>query len=264
MIFELLKKSLRVDFSKPIDISLPLLGGTDTVNCYHAAPVQYDTIQVGDFVGSTKLGGSCNYQRISFTPHGNGTHTECYGHISEDGATIQACLQQFMFFALLVSVPIEKNAALDDCVALQNLQKSIAQVLDFESFKAKKIEALLIRTLPNEDTKRKKHYSNTNPPYLEAKIGNFLVDLGIKHLLLDLPSVDKEWDNGALSAHRAFWNLPARYEKINQQEIRKDCTITELIFVPNEVQDGHYLLNLQLSSFESDASPSKPILYELL
>jgi hypothetical protein len=36
-----------------------------------------------------------------------------------------------------------------------------------------------------------------------------------------------------------------------------------MIFVPNEVADGIYLLNLQIASFENDASPSKPILYSI-
>jgi hypothetical protein len=36
-----------------------------------------------------------------------------------------------------------------------------------------------------------------------------------------------------------------------------------MIFVDNEVKDGSYLLNLQIASFENDASPSKPILFEI-
>jgi hypothetical protein len=44
---------------------------------------------------------------------------------------------------------------------------------------------------------------------------------------------------------------------------RMDCTITELIFVENEVRDGSYLLNLQMASFVNDASPSKPVLYKI-
>ena len=40
-------------------------------------------------------------------------------------------------------------------------------------------------------------------------------------------------------------------------------TITELIYVPEEVTDRQYLLNLQIAPFENDASPSKPILYAI-
>jgi hypothetical protein len=36
-----------------------------------------------------------------------------------------------------------------------------------------------------------------------------------------------------------------------------------MIFVNNEVKDGSYILNLQMASFENDASPSKPVLYQI-
>jgi len=83
-----------------------------------------------------------------------------------------------------------------------------------------------------------------------------LVKKGIKHLLVDLPSVDREEDGGELKAHKAFWNF--------NDKVRKDATITELIYVPNKVKDGTYLLNLQIAPFENDATPSKPILYKIL
>ena len=77
--------------------------------------------------------------------------------------------------------------------------------------------------------------------------------MGIKHLLIDLPSVDKEKDNGELKGHKAFWNYNGK--------LRKDCTITEFIYVSNKIEDGTYFLNLQIAPFENDATPSKPILY---
>ena len=99
-------------------------------------------------------------------------------------------------------------------------------------------------------------YSNTNPPFIEANAVEFLVKNGVEHLLIDTPSIDKEKDDGKLLAHHAFWEYPE-----NTQIHR---TISELVFVPNHVKDGVYLLNIQIASFESDASPSKPILYEIL
>jgi len=79
------------------------------------------------------------------------------------------------------------------------------------------------------------------------------VNKGVKHLLVDLPSVDREKDAGALLAHKAFWNF--------EGEVRTDATITEFIFVPNAIVDGTYYLNLQVAPFENDASPSRPVLY---
>jgi hypothetical protein len=42
-----------------------------------------------------------------------------------------------------------------------------------------------------------------------------------------------------------------------------DCTITELAFVPDDVKDGLYLLNLQVAPFDNDAAPSRPLLFRL-
>ena len=73
-------------------------------------------------------------------------------------------------------------------------------------------------------------------------------------MLIDLPSVDKEQDGGALAFHHAFWNVPDKPQT--------NKTITELIYVPNEASDGLYLLELQLSNFTNDAAPSRPLLYK--
>ncbi|WP_205503617.1 cyclase family protein [Rufibacter psychrotolerans] len=234
---------------QPLDISLPLALGPDTVNCFWAEPVQVETITVGSFVGSVALGGSTNYQRVHLTPHGNGTHTECYGHISPDpAATLDNCLPRFLFVAQVVSVTPQRQKNGDWVVMSQEV---VAQLNE-----SNLPEALVLRTLPNEESKRTAHYSGTNPTYLEPALAEFLALKDIEHLLLDLPSVDREEDGGALLAHRAFWQYPSA--------TRRNATITELIFVPDHVPDGLYLLNLQVTSLVLDASPSKPVLYALV
>jgi kynurenine formamidase len=114
---------------------------------------------------------------------------------------------------------------------------------------------LIIRTLPNNPTKLTRQYSGTNPPYLDPEAANWMVEKGIEHLLLDVPSVDREDDGGKLSAHHAFWQYP--------HNTRLECTITELIYVPASVPDGNYFLNIQIASFENDASPSKPLIFKI-
>ena len=110
--------------------------------------------------------------------------------------------------------------------------------------------------MPNSDTKKSKKYSNTNWAYLLEEAAAYIKEVGIKHLLIDLPSVDKEKDEGKLLAHKAFWNYPLAP--------RLDATITEFIYVPSSILDGSYILNLQIASFENDATPSKPILYKVI
>jgi hypothetical protein len=96
---------------------------------------------------------------------------------------------------------------------------------------------------------------------LSEEAAIFIRESGIQHLLIDLPSVDKEHDEGKLLAHKAFGNV----KNVNHlnPDARLNATITEMIFVNEEVKDGSYLLNLQIASFENDASPSKPILFAL-
>lgn len=234
----------KADLAQPMDISIPLRNGTENPNCYYADPVEFKTIRSGDFIGSVAEGGTVNYQSVRLTPHGNGTHTECYGHISSDGVTINECLKSFHFIAQLISIT-PKDKGEDKIVLLKDLER---QLLDG-------IEAVVIRTLPNDLTKLERHYSGTNPPYLEGEIGNFLKEKGVKHLLTDLPSVDREVDQGKLAVHRSFWDTAGN--------VRKDASITELVFINNLISDGIYLLNLQITSLEMDASPSKPVLFNL-
>lgn len=237
------------DPAAPLDLSLPLGPGPEQVNCFWAEPVSIEAIRVGSFVGSVRAGGSTNYQRVSLTPHGNGTHTECYGHIASEApeATLPACLTRFLFVAELVSLPLRPAENGDVLVRLADVQAALAD--------ADAPEAVIFRTLPNDGDKRTRQYSGSNPPYPEPGIGAWLAGCGVQHWLLDLPSVDRELDEGRLENHHQFWCYPAA--------ARREATITELIFVPDHVPDGRYLLNLQVTSLASDASPSKPVLYAL-
>jgi len=239
-------KKRKVDFSKPMDISIPLRAGAENVNAFYMPPVKIQPFRAGEFVGDVNQGGSCNVMDIFFNPHGNGTHTECVGHISKERYTINQCLQTFFFFAKLISVkPVREDG--DLLIRREQLENALPE---------EKPEALIIRTIPNGTEKLNFQYSGTNPAYLHAEAALFLRESGIKHLLLDLPSVDREDDGGKLMAHHAFWNYPSA--------TRLDATITELIFVPDEIPDGNYFLNIQIASFENDASPGKPVLYPFI
>jgi arylformamidase len=241
-------KNYRADLSHPIDISIPVNAGAQkNPNCYWAEPVTFETITADNFIGSVTAGGSVNYKKLTITPHGNGTHTECYGHIAADAtATINACLKQYHSIAELITVSPEPLANNDLVISLDQVKRKLHY---------KKTDSLVIRTLPNDNSKKVRQYSGTNPPYLHHELLAYLNQVGIQHILTDLPSVDKEIDGGKLLAHKAFWEFP--------EAIRKNCTITELIYVDNSIPDGLYLLNLQIISLEMDASPSKPTLFKL-
>lgn len=240
-------KSYKADLSKPIDISIPLRAGIHNVNAWHAEPVKIEPVRVGDWVGEVKSGAPVNFRNIFFNPHGNGTHTECVGHISKEDYSINQCLKQFFFIAEVISILPDELANGDKVITAEHIKNCLED---------KRPEALAIRTVSNPISKLDMQYSDTNPPYITAEAMSYIVAIGVKHLLVDMPSVDREKDEGKLTAHHIFWNYPEHTETAR--------TITEMIYVPNTVLDGSYLLNLQIASFENDATPSKPVLFQLV
>ncbi len=235
-----------VDLSKPLDISIPLRGNAPNVNAWYLDPPRIEPHTEGEFVGKVSEGASTNFNNIFFNPHAHGTHTECVGHITKEFHSVNNTLPYYFFLAELVTVAPEKHHE-DFVITKKQLQNTLG---------TKKREAIVIRTLPNSKRKLSRQYSNTNPPYLLEEAAQFLVDKEISHLLIDLPSVDKEKDAGALLAHKAFWGFSGK--------LRKKATITEFIFVANTIADGTYFLNLQIAPFENDASPSRPVLYGII
>lgn len=240
-------KEYRVDFFQPIDISMPLSTNENSTRAWYQDAIKMEPVRMGNWVGDVNEGGSVNFRTITFNPHAHGTHTECVGHISKEFYTINQNLKRFFFIAELITVLPETLENGDFVISKRNLELALE--------KDSKAEAVIIRTLGNGPGKLHTNYSNTNPPYLLKEAVDFLNTKGILHLLIDMPSIDRESDGGKLEAHHAFWQYPlnTHFEK----------TITEMIYVPNEVNDGLYLLNLQIAPFENDASPSKPVLYKV-
>jgi kynurenine formamidase len=246
-------ETIQVDLSTPIDISIPLSNTEDNPIAWYIDKPIIEPVKFDEWVGKVSSGmSSTNFNNILFNPHGHGTHTECLGHITHNFYSVNQSLKQFFFTAELVSVELEDQEG-DFVITKAAIETAL---------NGKKPEAIVIRTLPNDADKVSRKYSHTDPPFLAEDAALFLRESGIQHLLIDLPSVDKEKDEGKLLAHKAFWNV-TDVKNLNA-DARLNCTITEMIFVADEVKDGSYLLNLQMASFENDASPSKPVLYSIL
>lgn len=239
-------KKVSVDLSRPLDISIPIRNSEYNVNAWYLGPPKIKPVEFDGWTASVKEGASINFNMIEFNPHSHGTHTETAGHITEKVHSINRYLKQFFFLAEVITVAPEKKDE-DLIISRKQLQFALGN---------KKREAVVIRTLPNTRDKLTRQYSNTNPPYMTEEAAEYLRKKGIKHLLIDLPSVDREKDDGELKAHHAFWDVDGK--------LRYDATITEFIYVSNSILDGPYLLNLQIAPFENDASPSKPVLYKIL
>jgi len=239
-------RKLQIDLSKPLDISIPMRASKSNVNAWYIDEPKIEPVVIDEWKASVAEGASINFNNIQFNPHAHVTHTECVGHITEKVYSVNQNLKQFFFLAEVISVAPEKWMD-DTVISKKQLQFALGN---------KKRDAVVIRTLPNLKEKLSRQYSHSNWTYLKEDAVELLVKKGIKHLLIDLPSIDREEDGGELRGHKVFWNYSGK--------LRKDCTITELIYVPNKVDDGTYFLNLQIAPFENDATPSKPILYKVI
>lgn len=237
-------KNYKADLAVPYDISLAVAPGEGHVRAWYLPPVVMEPVRMGDWIGAVASGASVNFRNILFNPHGHGTHTETVGHISPEIHSVNTFFREFFCFADLVSIsPFEQDG--DRIILRGQLASACPDTAD----------AVIIRTLPDDPGKCNRDYSHTNPPYLHHDAAAWLRERGVRHLLIDTPSVDREEDGGNLLAHHAFWNYPERP--------RLDATITELVYVGSEIPDGRYFMNLQVAPVENDAAPSRPLLFSL-
>ena len=258
---EIGNKKYNVDFSKGIDISIPLNFNGVQPNTYGVERASSKPFQDGNFIGDTRKGGPCNFETYSFTPHCNGTHTECIGHITDERIDILSSLNEEMIPATLISISPKSTTenynpklnAEDLVITKQELENKLKDI------NPNFLNALIIRTIPNSESKKNRDYMKDIPAFFSIDAMEYIVSLGIQHLLVDTPSVDRLLDDGHLSAHNIFWETKGKQFNLNA----KNKTITEMIFASENIKDGIYLVNLQIPAFVSDAAPSRPIIYKI-
>jgi len=259
-------QTYQIDAANPLDISIPLAFDALQPNIFGVEKAASKAYEDSHFVGDTRRGGSCNFENIYLNPHCNGTHTECVGHLTNERISVQECLQEAFMLADLITVSPENALETDDTYSVkldENDRMITRRSIQNSKLNIQNSNALIIRTLPNDESKRSRDYSLQNPPFLSLQAMKFIVESGIRHLLVDLPSLERLDDEGKLANHRIFWNVePGAFEKNAQTKLNN--TITEMVYVPEEVADGQYLLNLQIAPFVSDASPSRPLLFQIL
>ena len=255
------------DLSKPLDIAIPQDFSARQPRHFGAPQASTRPFSVPGFPGSVAQGASCNCSVITLIPHCNGTHTECAGHLTIQPLDAYRQVPPGLVPALLTTVePVDAQRALettepapragDKLITRGSLERSWPDTLPFQP------RALVIRTLPNEPGKMQRDYTAGTPPYLSREAAEFLVTRGIEHLVVDLPSIDRAHDEGLLSTHRVFFGLPRGSHSL-QSARRAGSTVTELAFIPDEIADGPYLLQIQAPAIGGDAVPSRPLLYML-
>lgn len=235
------------DLSSGIDITIPFMNGGAGPNCFYAPLFEAAPLKSGDFIGSTDKGSPVNFYNVSINPHGNGTHTECVGHILSGDYFIKDVCPVNPVSAQLVTLYPQRLDNGDLVIVKDQIES-----LDVHNG----VSALVLRTMPNHMDKKSRMYSGTNPPYIDHEAIKAIVDLGIDHLIVDLPSVDREEDEGKILGHKAFWGVGG------QIDIKK--TITELVFIDNVIKDGLFLCSISAVPFELDAAPSRLVLFPMI
>ena len=258
----------RVVSDRGTDISLPLDFHGDQPAHFGAPPATAAPLHVGEFIGDTSQGGSCNCETLTLVPHCNGTHTESVGHLATPLLSVSQLAVEALIPTLLVSVEDEPAG---DCGETADPRPRPGDTMITAAALSAAVQrsghrpqsGLVIRTLPNDPGKRARNYAvGAPPPYLSSQAAELLVAWQVRHLLVDLPSIDRTHDEGRLSGHRRFWGL-AQGDSLAGQATRPEATITEMVFAPNRLADGLYAMSLQIAPFVTDAAPSRPLLFPL-
>lgn len=262
------KQEYVTDLGLGQSIAITMLPNGNQPNHFGAPECNSRTLVSGDFIGDTTQGGSCNVNQLSIIPHCNGTHTESVSHIINELIPVHKSIERTLFPCALISIKPTNASHNQDryhpSIDSENLVITKTQLVDhLKNYSDEQIEGLVIRSLPNSFSKKSQVYdSNHYPVYLTNDAMTYLFERNIKHLLVDFPSVDKMYDEGLLTNHRIFWNIEAGKNSLSKKTMTNK-TITEMIFVDDEIQDGFYLCNLQTPEIETDAVPSRPELYPL-
>jgi arylformamidase len=252
----------KVDTTAFHDLSIPYNFEGEQPNFYDVDRGSVRPFDSGDRKWSTKLGAGCNVMEIALNVHCTGTHTETVGHLSQNPVPIREVLTDVLFPAGLITVTPTKYAPTpkryhvevgDDELVIERIQ--VEQGLD--SAELSGVSALIIRTLPNDISKLSRRYTQHPAPFFTHGAMELIRESGIRHLVVDLPSVDRADDGGILGNHRIFWGLDMN-APVNP-ETPSTRTITEMAYIPDELVDGLYFLSLQIPGLMLDAAPCRPL-----
>ena len=230
-------RAYAVDLQAAVDISAPVVFNAEQDGPFGAPPPHSHPLRVGDFVGSVALGGSCNCDVSTLCVHTAGTHTECVGHILQQPVHICDVLRNAasgLLPATLITVQpqlaprsaagqSEVEAEFDRVITRHDVASALA------TEDAAFLTAVIVRTQHPGDA--------ATPAHFAPQAVRYLLEIGVQHLLTDLPSLDRV-DDAALTGHRIFWQTGPRG---SENPAAADCarTVTELTRIPKNVADGH-------------------------
>ena len=236
-----------IDSSRGIDLSVKNLFDGKNPVFFGANQPSILPVQSSEFIGDVKQGGTCNVFSASVDIHCTGTHTECIGHVKDSNIQVPDVCPSGFIFSQLISVSPEAADRTNDSYHIELSTDLIITKHILEEKIAESHKALILRTLPNMESKKSRNYDKHPAPFFTNDAIDYLNELAIEHLLVDLPSIDKADDNGQLGNHHLFF--------------KQGKTISELLYIPNSVSDGFGFLQIQIPNWGLDAAPSRPIFY---
>lgn len=258
-------ENIRIDLGRGTSLAIALDPHGLQPSFFAPGPATARPLRVRDYVGDVSQGGSCNAEVLEYIPHCHGTHTECRAHLLKNAGHVLGLIDQKPCLAVLVSLhgtPLEETAESGITETRRHeLLLTLGELkAQMRAFPAHKIDALIIRTLPNDVSKCERNYADFETyPVLSKESIAWLAEQDLLHLLIDAPSLDRADDSGKLNNHRCWWGLGHKGEANDPKWVAR--SVTEMIFVPDDTPDGHYWLNIELQPLISDAVSSRPVIY---
>jgi len=258
-------RSRRFAIGSPISASRdvllkPFVKSTQSSNAFFIPLPQARTLEFeGQFVGDVERGGSCNVDILSYVPHGI-THLETSAHIlgaASAPPTVKDIPPQHLSgIALLIDLThLETNPG--SRIPWDAVEEKLKQNVLPVSMLAIKTKASMLP--PDYDFSGNDFLSVS--PSAARGIHDYEVTINgtadpstilqrrIDCLILDLPSIDPEEDQGKLLAHRRFFGLPDTGHDAQDPEKR---VLVELARFEN-LSEGYYFVTVTPPLFQANA-----------
>lgn len=263
--------NINTDFAHSLAIAVCFNNAEQQPNHFGATPATAIPMQANGFIGDTEQGGSCNVNELTLNPHCNGTHTETIAHICDTSNALALKVSALeipplMPCALISVTPIPAMGCHDEYSPGFNPDDFVINRQQLEqhlsSYSIEQLQSVAVRTLPNTPSKCQENYSASNQPaFFSREAILYLNELGVEHLILDIPSLDRLDDDGLLTCHHIFWQVAEGAHQPSPNSLLNK-TITEMAYIDNSIPDGFYFANIQTPAFVNDAAPSRPMLYQ--
>jgi kynurenine formamidase len=240
-------RPLQVDLSAGRSLAIRLDPAGPQPAFFTSVPMRAEALRERTFIGDVRRGGSCNAEVLHWAPHCHGTHTEGIGHILPERPGVLDCIDTEPVLACLLTVTGEAGR-----ITRTELERGWSRLSGDHA-------ALILRTLPNPPGKQWRNYAaEPHFPVIDAEAMAWLVSRPLRHLLLDTPSLDSP-QNERMENHRTWWGQYPSAAPHGYPPHRR--SVTEMVYVADEIADGEYWLHLELSPLVSDATPSRPVIY---